>query len=570
MSVSKLLRQASKLAKDGDVNGSRKIYEQILTKFPNNRDARKGLAGTQSKTKAGPPLAELQALLTLYQAKKMQKTNEQGRAMIAKYGDDYQVHNILGAVHLDTGNYLPAMGHFQKVNALAPTYPDGFNNLGAVMHNLRVPDQAITAYEKAIALKPKFAQAHSNRNFELNYTTKHSPRAIYDKHMEYEAQFGGLAIQIKHTADGVRKKRLKVGYVSPDFYAHSVAYFFEPLLAGHDAQQVETYCYYCANKVDDTTTRLRGMADHWRDVAAMTDAQLVKQIADDGIDILVDLAGHSAKSRIQVFARKPAPVQVAWLGYPNTTGLNAVDYRFTDVVADPVGEADECHSEELIRLDGGIWCYRGGMDCPEVVVKGDRVVTFGSFNHMSKLSPQVIALWSKVLKSVKNSKLLLKHLELGHAVTRDTVVKQFAAHGIGNDRLELHGKLPKYADHLALYGQVDIGLDPFPFNGCTTTFEALWMGVPVIALRGDTHVARVGASILTHLGHPELVAQDEGDFIRIAAELAANKMRRVAFRTGLRDTIKASPLGDADAFARKVEVAYAEMWYRFAQTGQQK
>lgn len=564
MSVAQLLRKADKLAKQGDVEAARKIYQGILDKFPKNAAARKALSGAKPKAKGGVPQAELLALLNLYQAQKMKEANDAGRALLAKYGDDHQVHNILGALHLDTGHYLPAMGHFQKVNTLAPNYADGFNNMGAVMHNLRVPDQAIEAYERAIALNPKYAQAHSNRNFELNYTTTPSPRAIYDKHMEYEAQFGGSANQVTHIPDGVEKKRLKVGYVSPDFYAHSVAYFFEPLLGAHDAEQIESYCYYCNTKVDETTTRLREMADHWRDVAALDDAALAKQITTDGIDILVDLAGHSAKSRIQVFARKPAPVQVAWLGYPNTTGLSAVDYRFTDIVADPVGEADECHSEELIRLDGGIWCYRGGEDCPEPMVKGDRQITFGSFNHMSKLSPAVIALWSKVLKSVPESRLLLKHLELGHAVTRDTVVKQFAANGIDADRLELHGKLPKYADHLALYSKVDIGLDPFPFNGCTTTFEALWMGVPVIALRGDTHVARVGASILTHVGHSELLADSEEDYVRIAADLAGNKMRRVAFRTGLRDAIIASPLGDVDGFAAKVEAAYADMWTRFA------
>jgi predicted O-linked N-acetylglucosamine transferase (SPINDLY family) len=295
----------------------------------------------------------------------------------------------------------------------------------------------------------------------------------------------------------------------------------------------------------------------------MDDAALAKRIAEDRIDILVDLAGHSAKSRVRVFARKPAPVQVAWLGYPNTTGLRAVDYRFTDAIADPVGVADELHSEELVRLDGGIWCYTGGPDAPVPVAKDDGVITFGSFNHMSKLTPKVIALWARILKAVPNSRLLLKHLQLAHAVTRDTVTKQFGIHGIGPERLDLHAKLPKYADHLALYGQVDVGLDPFPFNGCTTTFEALWMGVPVVALNGETHVARVGASILTHLGHDELLAQDEDDYVRIASALAGDASKRGEYRAGLRDAVKASPLGDAAGFAAKVEDAYREMWAKF-------
>ena len=233
-----------------------------------------------------------------------------------------------------------------------------------------------------------------------------------------------------------------------------------------------------------------------------------------------------------------------------------------------MGVADDLHSEELVRLDGGIWCYAGGPDAPVPVAKDDGVITFGSFNHMSKLTPKVIALWVRILKAVPNSRLLLKHLQLAHAVTRDTVTKQFGVHGIGPERLDLHAKLPKYADHLALYGQVDVGLDPFPFNGCTTTFEALWMGVPVVALNGETHVARVGASILTHLGHDELLAQDADEYVRIASDLAHDAAKRGEYRAGLRDAVKASPLGDAAGFAAKVEDAYREMWVKFVRGGE--
>jgi predicted O-linked N-acetylglucosamine transferase (SPINDLY family) len=568
MSVSQLLRKAAKLTKDGQGDAAKDVYQSILDKFPKNQAARQGLAGLSPKSKSDAvPQAKLEALLALYNAQKMQDAVDMARGLLTKHGDHHLVHNIMGAIHLDTGHYLIAMSHFQKVNELAPNYSEGHNNMGAVMHKLRVPDQAIAGFERAMALDPKYAQAFSNRNFELNYSTALSAKEVYEKHMEYEASFGGSANQMKHHPDGVSMRRLRIGYVSPDFNAHSVSYFFEPLLAAHDAAKVETFCYYCDAKVDDMTKRLVGFSDHWRDVVGMDDAQLAKQIADDKIDILVDLAGHSAKSRVRVFARKPAPVQVAWLGYPNTTGLRALDYRFTDAVADPVGAADQYHSEELIRLDGGIWCYAGGPNAPVPVGKDDGVITFGSFNHMSKLTPKVIALWARILKDVPNSRLLLKHLQLGNAVTRDTVVKQFGANGIGADRLDLHAKLPKYEDHLALYGQVDIGLDPFPFNGCTTTFEALWMGVPVVALNGDAHVARVGASILTHLGHAELLAQSENEYVSIASGLAGDAERRARYRRGLRDTVKASPLGDDVAFAAKIEDAYQRMWAKFARSG---
>jgi len=571
MSVSQMLRKASKLAKAGKSDEAKAIYQTILDKFPNNKDAQKGVQGLQPQPakSSGPSQGQLNQLLALYNAQKFQETVDMGRHLLAEYPNAYLVHNILGAVHLDTGHYIPAMNYFQKVVTLNPNYAEGYNNLGAVFHKLRAPDQAIDAYEKAIALDPKYAQAHSNRNFELNYTTKQLPKQIYEKHMEYEARFGGIANQMKHAPRALNDRPLRVGYVSPDFNTHSVAFFFEPLLAAHDGQQVETFCYYCDTKVDETTKRLQHLSNHWRDVTVMDDAAMAKVIAQDQIDILVDLAGHSAKSRVAVFARKPAPIQVAWLGYPNTTGLKAVDYRFTDIIADPLGEADETHSEELIRLEGGIWCYTGGEDAPAPATATSGPVTFGSFNHMSKLSPDVIGLWAQVLKAVPESRLLLKHLQLGHAVTRDTVVKQFGAHGITPDRLDLHAKLPKRADHLALYGKVDIGLDPFPFNGCTTTFEALWMGVPVIALRGQTHVARVGASILRHLGHSELLAENAEDYIKIATDLAADAPRRTKYRAELRDAIKASPLGDTDGFARKVEASYKAMWAKFASTGDQ-
>jgi predicted O-linked N-acetylglucosamine transferase (SPINDLY family) len=568
MSVAQLLRKAAKLTKDGQGDAAKEVYQSILDKFPKNQAARMGLAGLSPKPKSGSPSqAQLQELLALYNAQKMQEAVDMGRALLQQFGDHHLVHNILGAVHLDTGHYLIAMSHFNKVNELAPDYAQGHNNMGAVMNKLRVPEKAVESFERAIAINPKYAQAHSNRNFELNYVAGLSPDVAFEKHMDYEANFGGSANQMVHKSDGVVKRRLRVGYVSPDFYAHSVAYFFEPLLAAHDGDSIETYCYYCAKKMDDTTKRLIGLSDYWRDVADMDDAALAKRIADDRIDILVDLAGHSAKSRVRVFARKPAPVQVAWLGYPNTTGLKAMDYRFTDVIADPVGVADELHSETLVRLDGGIWCYSGGPDAPVPTKSSNDVITFGSFNHTSKLTPKVIALWARILNAVPNSRLMLKHLQLGHAVTRDTVIKQFGIHGIGPDRLDLHAKLPKYADHLALYGKVDVGLDPFPFNGCTTTFEALWMGVPVIALNGDTHVARVGASILTHLGHPELLANDEDDYVGIATELAGDAGRRSQYRAGLRDAVKVSALGDAAGFAAKIEEAYRDMWAKFARNG---
>jgi predicted O-linked N-acetylglucosamine transferase (SPINDLY family) len=285
-------------------------------------------------------------------------------------------------------------------------------------------------------------------------------------------------------------------------------------------------------------------------------------IRRDGIDILVDLAGHTALNRLGVFARKPAALQVSWLGYPDTVGLATIDARVTDAIADPAG-SDSFAMERLMRLPGGFLCYGEPEDAPDVAplpAGTDGPVTFGSFCNLSKMTDRVLGLWAEVLQAVPRARLLLKARSLGDAVIRRDTAGIFARYGIAEDRVQLAGHISGYRDHMAAYNDVDIALDTFPYNGTTTICEALWMGVPTVTLKGDRHSARVGESLLTRIGLPDLVAANAEDYVRIAARLAEDRPRLAVLRSGMRDRMRKSPLMDAARFTANLEAAYRELW----------
>ena len=310
------------------------------------------------------------------------------------------------------------------------------------------------------------------------------------------------------------------------------------------------------------TDRLRSHADQWRDIAALDDDAAAELIRRDRIDVLVDLAGHMAKNRLLVLARKPAPVQATYLGYPNGTGLRQIDYRLSDGVADVAG-TEEHYVETLIRLPGCAWCYRAPEDAPAVVdapATRNGFVTFGSFNKFPKISPPLLKMWSQILAAVPGSKLLIKAKSLGDSSTRAVAARMFDAAGIAADRVTFTGWHGETAEHLAMYGQVDIALDTFPYHGTTTTCEALWMGAPVVSLAGTTHVSRVGASLLTAVGRNDLVATSQTQYVQTAVALANDRSRLSELRATMRDRMRASPLIDAAGFTRNLEAAYREMW----------
>jgi protein O-GlcNAc transferase len=319
------------------------------------------------------------------------------------------------------------------------------------------------------------------------------------------------------------------------------------------------------------TVRLAALAEHWRSTVGTSDEALAREIGEDGIDILVDLAGHTANNRLLVFAARPSPVQVTWLGYPNSTGLMAMDYRLVDAVTDPNGKADRSASERLLRLAGGFLCYgppAGAPDPAPGLGEGKGFITFGSFNNPAKISGPTLDAWAVLLNELPRSRLLLKGAPLADAPTRALLQARLVERGVAAGRVALRGQMPNLADHLGLYREIDIALDPFPYNGTTTTCEALWMGVPVVTLLGDRHAGRVGASLLTQMGLTELIANSVQEYVKIALALAGRPGHLHGLRRSLRPQMAASALCDAYSFARKMEAAFRTMWQHWCERKQ--
>jgi protein O-GlcNAc transferase len=350
-----------------------------------------------------------------------------------------------------------------------------------------------------------------------------------------------------------------------------VAYFLLPILAHHDPARVETVCYAEVDpaEADEMTARLRGLAHAWRPTFCQRAGAVADQVRADGIDVLVDLAGHTRHNRLDVFALKPAPVQVTYLGYPNTTGLAAVDYRLTDAVADPPGEPAR-HSEEVVRLPAGFCCYAppdGAPDVTPLPARRNGRVTFGVFHHLAKLNAGVLDLWGAILRALPEARLLMARDTLTGS-TKEAFARRFAERGVSGDRVELRHVTPKALRHLDLYAEVDIALDPFPWTGHTTACESAWMGVPVVTLRGDRHAGRMVVSVLTQLGLPELIGDTPEQYLAAAVRLAGDVEGLDRLRAGLRGRMWESPLCDGRGFTRGLEEAYRRMWRRWCAGGQ--
>jgi len=474
-------------------------------------------------------------------------------------------HNNLGVLLESVGRYDEAEACYRAAIVMAPAVPHLHNNLGVLLKESGRLAESLAVHRRTVELDPRLPAGRSNLLYTLNYDETVSPQALHAEHVAWGQSEGS-----RFPTAGARfanspepERRLRVGYVSGDFRHHSVAFFFAPLLDAHDRAGVEVFLYPNDTRADAMTARLKERADHWVPIHHLSDELAAARIREDAIDILVDLSGHTSQNRMMLFARKPAPLAVSWLGYPNTTGLAAIDYRLTDAVADPPGEADKLHSERLVRLKPGFLCYRAPDDAGPVAPLPARAagyVTFGSFNNVAKLSPATIALWARLLREVPDARLLLKASQFKDAGTRQRVADAFAAAGVAAERLTVLPPQATTAGHLAEYARVDIALDPLAYNGTATTCEALWMGVPVVTLRGDRHAARVGASILGAVGFERLIAPTPDEYVATAAGLARDLTDLAALRAGLRERMRASPLADGAGFARTVEVAYRTLW----------
>jgi predicted O-linked N-acetylglucosamine transferase (SPINDLY family) len=423
-------------------------------------------------------------------------------------------------------------------------------------------DEAIASHRRAVRLDPNFVNAHSCLVFALNCDPNCQAAEILAEHQAWSDRHARPLMSeiIPHANERSPDRRLRIGYVSADFRRHSVGHFFLPLLENHDRRKFEVFCYSNVQYPDDLTERMKRSCDAWRDIISLGDAEAANLIRSDGMDILVDLSGHTAGNRLRVFARKPAPVQVTYLGYANTTGMPAIDYRLTDALADPPGVTDHLNVEKLWRVPGCAWCYLPPEDAPEIQPRGSGPITFGCFSAFAKINSTLVEIWAQLLAQAPESRLLLKSAGAGETSSRQRVIDQFIQHGISSDRIEMLSRIPDQHQHLEFYRRIDLALDTYPYHGTTTTCEALWMGVPVVSLAGQTHVSRVGVSLLSCVGLPELIAQTPQEFVSIAAQLATNPSRLTSLRNGLRSQMKSSPLVDGRRFAANIEAAYRQMW----------
>lgn len=462
------------------------------------------------------------------------------------------------------GRLSEAMRSCDRAIEMEPDYAEAHYNRGNVLLDSGLIEEAENSYRRAHELRPDDANLHSNILF------VQAARAClpFDGMLEelrrwdvLHGQEGRKASLAGQDGGPVSGRRIRVGYVSPHMHSNVVAYFFEPLLAAHDKTRFEIYCYACMreSRADAVTHRMRSMADHWRFVFDMSDDELAKLIRRDGIDVLVDLAGHTSRNRLKVFTYRPAPVQATYLGFFAATGLEAMDYWITDEVIHP-RDTLELSVEEKYRLPRCWVGYKPPDIAPPVApcpTPGHAVV-FGSFNNISKLNQGVIDTWSEILRRLPGSRLLLMASAISDDEVRKRYLRQFAANGIGEDRLMLR-EGASYGEYFATYAEVDIVLDAFPRTGGTTTAEALWMGVPVITLAGDRYVERISASKLIAIGMGEMVADSRQAYMDKALSLARDPQRRLELRATLRDTMARSPLCDGDGLARAIESAYADM-----------
>ena len=480
------------------------------------------------------------------------------RRSIALRPDNAYVHTHLGTAYSAKGQLSDAVDAHRTALRYDPTFVAAHNHLGIALKDQGLLGEARDAYQEALALNPNDAGIHSNFLMCHSYDPDIDGERLFAAHRKWAAQHERpRPTPVKIAAD--RDRVLRIGYVSPDFWTHSVAYFIEPVLAHHDRARVHVTCYADVERPDDTTERIEALADRWRETVTRDDDALLAMIGDDEIDILVDLTGHTANNRLSVFGRRAAPVQMTWIGYPATTGLSQMDYRITDGWADPLDETDRYHSEFLIRLHEGFLAYRPPDGYPEPAESPpDRPLTFGSFNNLSKVTDDVIALWAKLLQAKPTARLLLKSRQLADAGVRDRVTGAFGEHGIDADRLDLRERVASPHGHLSLYNNVDVALDTFPYNGTTTTCEALWMGVPVVTLAGTLHAGRVGVSLLNQVGRPEWIAETPGDYMSIALAVASDLPERAA----LREQVANSKLMDAAGLTRTLEDAMREVWRR--------
>ncbi len=554
-------------------------YSKALTHNPNHVDAHIDLAAVKEKT------GELQLALEHY------------HKALTLAPNNMRAHNNLSIILCLMGAHEDAVSSANKALRLDPTSLEAYNNLSNALYKLgRLeaaadalkqalfyrPDDAEThanlgrvlllqgkviesfaSHHRTLELQPDLSSAHSLMLYAMNYSLEFSRDEIFKAHIDWAEKHETPRMQARaHSNTAEAERRLRIGYVSPDFRGHSVAFFFEPILKTHNKNTFEVYCYSDTLKVDQTTKRMQALSNHWRHCCGLSDSAVAEMIIDDQIDILIDLAGHTDNNRLTMFAGQPAPVQVSYLGYPNTTGLRSIQYLITDQHCDPAPVMDAYYSEKLCRMPTAFFCYQPPENSPTVsaapALKND-YVTFASYNNLAKIGEDVVKLWSDVLKAVPDSRLLFQCLSLNDPPTRARFEHLFATHEIDTKRIDFTAA-NDFDTYLSGHADVDIVLDTFPWNGHTVSCHALWMGVPVITLAGNRHSSRMGVSILTNLDLNDCIANSESEFIAAAKSLSQDTQQLARLRQELRPRLQASKLCNGQEFTQNLEQQYRRMW----------
>lgn len=500
---------------------------------------------------------------------------EQADVVLASYHKAIEInpnyanaYNNLGLTLYELGQHDEAIECYQKCIELDPELPEVYCNYGTALRDMGNIDEAIHHYIKALQLRPSFENAYDALLFCVNYHPDLSGEEIYAYYREYQNFFGApfLSTWKPHTNQRDSSQKLRIGYVAASFHSHACRHFLQPLLANHDRQHFEIYAYAQISKSDEFTESYKQYCDHWIPTRGMTDDALAERIRSDGIDVLVDISGHTAGNRLQVFARKPAPVSLHWLDFGYTTGLEAIDYYLTDDATIPEG-SQQLFSETPWKLPGVAYAYRPAEGMGEVntlPAKERGYVTFGTLTRAVRINEHVIRVWSEILKATPNARLVVNSGNYQNIRMKEFLLNRFVEQGIAPERLAIGCDSPPWD---VLRG-IDIGLDCFPHNSGTTLFETLYMGIPFVTLANRPSVGRLGASVLHGLGHPEWIAETEAEYIFKAVALAADMPALEQLRSGLRAEMQQSALMDEIGFTRSVEDAYQQMWKRWCDANQ--
>jgi predicted O-linked N-acetylglucosamine transferase (SPINDLY family) len=504
-----------------------------------------------------------------YEMRRLHEARSSLERAMALRPDWAAARNGLGIVLLELRDMAGAIREFERAIELAPDLADAHNNLGMALHRSGSSREAQAAFRRALDLRPDFAEAHSNLILALGFDAEVPPSEQLAERRRWQERHAGDLRSGWRAHGNVRDpdRKLRIGYVSADFRRHSAICGFGPMLLDYDRNAYEVVCYSNSAYEDEFTHRFRRSADRWTSIVGLSDAQAAAAVRADGVDLLVDLSAHSAGNRLLLFARKPAPIQITAWGYANGTGLDAMDYLFSDETTIPPKAARD-YSEEVVYLPSILTYLPQGepppVGPPPAAANGH--VTYGCLNSYAKLTPQSLETWAILLARVPGSRMLFKSGEFDYREPRERVLQVFDRHGVCAERLEFAGATP-WREHLAAYGAIDVALDPFPHGGGISTLDALWMGVPVVALRGAVVGGRMAAALLAVVGLEEWVADDREGYLAIAAAAAQAAQPLAALRAALRERIVATPVGDTREYVRSVESVYRVLWRRWCEDG---